>query len=154
MTEPSFTIRPVRYPEDVEAVLKLWQASGPGVHLGFSDSPAEIARKLERDPDLFLVAEIDDRLVGTVIGGYDGRRGLVYHLAVDHQLRQNGIGTALMQEVEQRLRQKGCYKAYLLVVKENPEAVDFYQCRGWSAMDVTIMGKELNSDESCSREPC
>lgn len=154
MTEPAVSIRPIRYPDDLAAVFLLWQASSPGVHMGFSDTPAEIARKLERDPDLFLVAEMEGRLVGTVIGGFDGRRGLVYHLAVDPQVRQLGIGSFLMKEVELRLHQKGCYKAYLLVVQDNPQAVDFYTRRGWDIMDVTIMGKELDPGESCPKEPC
>lgn len=154
MTEPGFMIRPIRYPEDMEAVRMLWQASAPGVHMGYSDTPAEIERKLERDPDLFLVAEMDGRLVGTVIGGYDGRRGMIYHLAVDQKVRTNGIGTALMNEVESRLLQKGCFKAYLMVVKDNLQAVDYYQHRGWSVMNVTILGKELGSDDPCRKEPC
>ena len=154
MTEPDILIRPISFPEEFEAVQSLWQSAGPGVHLGYSDSSAEIARKLERDPDLFLVAEIDGRLVGTVIGGYDGRRGMIYHLAVDQHVRTNGIGTALMQEVENRLRQKGCFKAYLMVVKDNPQGIDFYQHRGWSPMDVNILGKELGSDETCPKEVC
>ena len=153
MTEQNFSIRPLRYPQDLQAVLALWQASAPGVHLGFSDTPVEIERKLERDPDLFLVAEISGQLVGTVIGGYDGRRGIIYHLAVDRSVRKLGIGSALMSEVENRLRQKGCYKAYLMVVKDNPQVVDYYQDRGWEIMDVSILGKELGSG-GCGKEPC
>ena len=54
-----------------------------GVHVGRSDTPAEIEKKLARDPDLFLVAECEQQIIGSVIGGYDGRRGMIYHLAVD-----------------------------------------------------------------------
>jgi ribosomal protein S18 acetylase RimI-like enzyme len=49
------------------------------------------------------------------MGGYDGRRGMIYHLAVDHAYRARGIGKLLMDEVERRLQAKGCRKAYLLV---------------------------------------
>ena len=73
-----------------------------------SDTPAEIEKKLTRDPDLFLVAEHDNKIIGTVIGGFDGRRGLLYHLAVDGSFRGQGIGTLLLSEVESRLRLKGC----------------------------------------------
>ena len=152
--EKAYKIRGLRFPEDMTAVTSLWLASAPGVHVGFSDSPDEIARKLARDPDLFLVAEVGDRLVGTVIGGYDGRRGLIYHLAVDSQYRSMGIGSALMKEVEHRLHQKGCYKAYLMVVKGNPEVENFYQNRGWSGMEVSLLAKELGSDGGCPQELC
>ena len=67
-----------------------------------SDTLNEIAKKVQRDPDLFLVAEVDNRLIGTVIGGYDGRRGMIYHLAVANEYRQQGIGEVLMEEVERR----------------------------------------------------
>jgi ribosomal protein S18 acetylase RimI-like enzyme len=111
--------------------------------MGRSDTLAEIAKKVQRDPDLFLVAEVDGRLIGSVIGGFDGRRGMIYHLAVAVEYRQQGIGAALMDEVEARLKAKGCLKSYLLVVDGNEAAEQFYKKRGWQNMNVTILGKEL-----------
>ena len=128
---------------DLEPVLDLWRAAGPGIHLGRSDSPDEIRKKLSRDPDLFLVAEDQGRIIGAVMGGYDGRRGLVYHLAVLPEERRRGLGSRLMAELEQRLRAKGCVKYYLLVTPDNPQVLEFYHRLGWSVMDMTLMGKEL-----------
>ena len=137
-------IRPFRFPDDLPQVLALWEQSGPGVRLGRSDTPEEIAKKFQRDPDLFLVEEIDGAIAGTVIGGFDGRRGMVYHLAVARSYRKRGIGEALMKELEERLRLKGCIKSYLLVVRENLDAIRFYEQRGWERMDhVFIYGKDL-----------
>lgn len=141
---PEFAIRLFRYPEDYPAVRSLWESMEKGVHLGRSDSPDEIARKLERDPDLFLVAEADKMIVGTVMGGFDGRRGLIYHLAVAAGQRNRGLASRLMEEVEHRLRDKGCLKCYLLVLNDNDEAARFYEKRGWSGMDtIRLFGKEL-----------
>ena len=128
---------------DFDAVTALWQASGPGVRLGLSDTPEEITRKLKRDPDLFLVAENEAQVVGAVLGGFDGRRGMVYHLAVTPEARGRGLGTALMAELEARLKAKGCRKYYLLVTHDNTDVTDFYQRLGWSVMPVNIMGKEI-----------
>ena len=137
-------IRQFRFPEDYEQVHDLWSSMEKGVHVGRSDTPAEIEKKISRDPDLFLVAEAQDRIVGTVIGGYDGRRGLIYHLAVSETFRNQGIGSQLMDEVELRLRDKGCLKCYLLVIEDNREAEIYYQNRGWQAMDdIHLFGKEL-----------
>jgi ribosomal protein S18 acetylase RimI-like enzyme len=136
-------IRTFRFPEDYPAVTHLWENAGPGVHVGRSDTLEEIGKKVQRDPDLFLVAEADGDLIGSVIGGYDGRRGMIYHLAVAEAYRQRGIGAALMEEVERRLKAKGCLKSYLLVVDGNEDATAFYQKRGWQTMGVTILGKEL-----------
>ena len=77
------------------------------------------------------------------MGGYDGRRGLVYHLAVLPEKRRQGLGSTLMAELEQRLRAKGCVKYYLLVTPDNPQVLEFYRRQGWSVMDMTLMGKEL-----------
>ncbi len=131
------------YPQDYAGAVRLWQSMEKGVRVGRSDTPEEIEKKLRRDPDLFLVAEAGSAIIGTVIGGYDGRRGMIYHLAVVDEYRQHGIGAALMDEVELRLKAKGCLKSYLLVVDGNDHAYRFYKKRGWQEMDVTILGKEL-----------
>jgi ribosomal protein S18 acetylase RimI-like enzyme len=137
-------IREFRFPEDYEQVIDLWRSIEKGVHLGRSDTLAEIEKKLSRDPDLFLVAESDSGIVGAVMGGFDGRRGLIYHLAVANSFRGQGIGSGLMEEVESRLRAKGCLKCYLLVTLDNIEVADYYKERGWQRMDqVHLYGKEL-----------
>jgi ribosomal protein S18 acetylase RimI-like enzyme len=137
-------LREFRFPEDYAAARTLWETAGPGIHVRRSDEPEEIGKKLQRDPELFLVAEKEGRLVGTVIGGYDGRRGLIYHLAVEAGLRGQGIGRRLMDEVERRLQAKGCLKSYLLVTAENEPAMRFYEGCGWSRMEtVYIYAKDL-----------
>jgi ribosomal protein S18 acetylase RimI-like enzyme len=135
-------IRDFIFSDDYPAVHTLWANAGDGLHLGRSDTPDEIAKKFAHDPDLFLVAEADGRLIGAVMGGYDGRRGIVYHLAVAPELRQQGIGRALMEALEERLRSKGCLKAYLLMTKDN-DAAHFYTANGWQPMDLYIYGKDL-----------
>jgi ribosomal protein S18 acetylase RimI-like enzyme len=139
-----FLIREFKYPEDFPAARLIWETAGPGIHLRRSDDPDEIQKKLERDPDLFLVAENDGKMVGTVLGGFDGRRGMVYHLAVTEPYRQKGVGELLIDELEHRLKIKGCIRCYLLVTVDNESAIHFYEKRGWSQMDyVYIYGKDL-----------
>lgn len=139
---PRIVIREFNFSTDYDASLKLWEEMEKGVHVGPSDTPAEIQKKLQRDPDLFLVAECDGFIVGTVIGGYDGRRGLIYHLAVRREFRANGLGSQLMSEVEARLRAKGCLKCYLIVLADNEEAMQFYQNLGWREMtEDRLFGK-------------
>lgn len=144
MTAASIVIRQFRFPADYESVYDLWKNMEKGVRVGRSDTRAEIEKKIARDPDLFLVAESDGQIIGTVIGGYDGRRGLIYHLAVAAPFRGQGIGSCLMDEVEARLRARGCLKSYLLVTDDNSEAEAYYQNRGWQHMDkIHLYGKEL-----------
>lgn len=136
-------LREFEMARDYAAALALWQASGPGVSVGPSDTPEALARKLDRDPDLFLVAEQAGALIGTVIGGWDGRRGLVYHLAVHPEHRGQGVGAALMRAVEARLKAKGCLKCYLLINPDNTEVAAFYERLGWQRKPVLIMDKLL-----------
>lgn len=141
----SVRIREFNFPDDFLPAFHLWQGIEKGVHVGQSDTLSEIEKKFKHDPDLFLVAEADGKIIGSVIGGFDGRRGLIYHLAVSASFRGLGIGSRLMNEVEARLRSKGCLKSYLLVTTDNPEAMQFYEERGWSHMDkVKLYGKELS----------
>jgi ribosomal protein S18 acetylase RimI-like enzyme len=141
----SVEIREFRYPEDYPAVYKLWSEAGAGIHLRRSDEPGEIAKKIGRDPDLFLLAVSDGQIVGSVLGGFDGRRGMVYHLAVAEAFRQRGIGADLMGVLEKRLREKGCIRYYLLVTKDNSSAIRFYENLGWKQMDdLFLYAKDIS----------
>lgn len=138
-----FGIREFKFPDDYGPVVALWQNAGTGIHLRRSDDPHEIDKKLQRDPDLFLVAELNGSMVGAVLGGFDGRRGMMYHLAVDRAYRNHGIASMLVNELERRLRAKGCIRYYLLVTMDNHEAIQFYEKRGWKRMELYAYGKDL-----------
>jgi ribosomal protein S18 acetylase RimI-like enzyme len=135
-------IRTFKYPDDYPSVVDLWERSDPDIQVSRSDTPNEIAKKIQRDPDLFLVADYQEEIIGVVMGGYDGRRGMIYHLAVDKEYRQVGVGTALMEAVEERLREKGCLRSYLMVRKDNA-ATQFYEKNGWQALDIFVYGKDI-----------
>ncbi len=137
-------IRKFNVEVDYDVVRALWREAGSGIQLSPSDEQGEIGKKLHRDPDLFLVAEEGKRIVGAVLGGFDGRRGMVYHLAVQPEYRERGIGRTLMEELEHRLRTKGCLKYYLLVTKDNQEALAFYGQMGCDEMELLVMGKKLS----------
>lgn len=129
---------------DYDAVRALWANAGTGVTLRPSDEPAEVAKKLERDPDLFLVAVAAGAVVGVIMGAWDGRRGWLHHLAVAEEFRNRGVGTALLMEVEARLKAKGCLKVNLMVFRDNEAAQRLYRRLGYSPMErVLLMGKEL-----------
>ena len=136
-------IRDFNFAEDYQAVIELWSQAGPRVHLRRSDEPEEVLKKLQCDPDLFLVAEDEGKIVAAVLGGFDGRRGMMYHLAVAPAYRRRGLARLLVAELERRLRLKGCIKYYLLVTKDNDEAMRFYENNGWERMDLHVYGKDL-----------
>jgi ribosomal protein S18 acetylase RimI-like enzyme len=137
-------LREFTFPSDYSQVISLWKNAGPGIHLRRSDERNEIDKKLKRDPDLFIVAELNGLIIGSVLGGFDGRRGMVYHLAVEDSYRKKGIGTVLMNELENRMKQRGCIRSYLLVTRDNLDAIRFYENTGWEQMDLLIYGKDLD----------
>ena len=130
---------------DEHAVIALWERCG--LTRPWNDPSKDIRRKLEVRPDLFLVAETEGAIVGTVMAGYDGHRGWINYLGVDPASRRRGIGRALMDEAERLLRAAGCPKINLQVRTANVEAIEFYRRIGFALDDVVSMGKRLEPDD-------
>ncbi len=130
---------------DQEEVVALWDRCG--LLRPWNDPRKDIARKLQVQRELFLVGEIDGRLVAAVMAGYEGHRGWVNYLAVEPGLRGRGLGRQMMAEVERGLAQHGCPKASLQIRRGNLEVVKFYRDLGYAEDDVISMGKRLERDD-------
>ena len=131
---------------DTDDVVALWTASG--LVRPWNDPRADIRRKLTVQRELFLVAVEGPQLVATVMAGYDGHRGWVNYLAVDPLHRREGIGRALMAEVERLLKELGCPKLNLQVRDDNVAVLGFYRGLGYGEDQVVSLGKRLLLDES------
>lgn len=127
--------------EDHAAVTSLWH--GCGLHPSRTDTVDGLARKLERDPDLFLLAVADGEVIGTVLGSYDGRRGWINRLAVRQDWRGKGLADRLMVEVERRLAAIGCEKVNLLIEPENGNVQAYYERLGYGTDPLIFMEKWL-----------
>jgi len=79
------------------------------------------------------------------MGGYDGHRGWIYSVAVQPDFRRDGIGTALCQQLEEELRNRGCLKVNLQVRSDNWNVIAFYQSLGFDFEDRISLGKRLYS---------
>ena len=130
---------------DEDAVVALWTACG--LVVSWNDPRRDILRKLSVQPEFFLVGLLGDRVVATVMAGYDGHRGWINYLAVhpDHQGR--GIGRQTMAAAEDALRDAGCPKINLQVRETNVGVLEFYRRIGFSRDAVVSLGKRLVSDE-------
>jgi len=126
---------------DYEQVIDLWLRTG--ITIGPSDSREGILHTLQYNPGLFLIADSGGRVVGTVIGTYDGRCGWAHHVAVDPQWQGLGLGRALMRELENRLRARGCARINLTVTRANAQVQSFYERLGFHPRDVILMHKCL-----------
>jgi ribosomal protein S18 acetylase RimI-like enzyme len=117
-------IRPCRL-EECGEILELWRDAGSTPSI--SDSIDNIERALKTSNGLLLVAEYQSRIIGTVMGGWDGWRGNIYRLAVLPRFRRQGIGRTLVQELEKQLVSKGVSKISVLVEKGEELAIAFWE---------------------------
>jgi ribosomal protein S18 acetylase RimI-like enzyme len=129
---------------DADAVVDLWKSAG--LIRSWNDPHRDIERKKAVQRELFLVAVEGDRLLGAGMAGYDGHRGWVNYLAVRPDVRQVGIGRALMSEFESRLLALGCPKVNLQVRAGNDAVLAFYARLGYTEDAVVSLGKRLIPD--------
>lgn len=127
---------------DRDEVVALWREVFAG-DPPWNDPDDVIERKLSVQRDLFLVGLLDDRVVGTVLAGFDGVRGWMHHLAVRPNLHRRGIASRLVDRVEEELVAVGCPKLNLQVRGSNAAVVAFYESRGFGRDDVISLGKPL-----------
>ena len=129
---------------DENAVVELWQRCE--LTRPWNHPRKDIQRKLTTQPELFLVGELDGRIIATVMAGFDGHRGWVNYLAVAPEHRTRGYGRLLMQHVEESLTTKGCPKLNLQVRAGNRDVLEFYRKLGYSTDEVVSLGKRLIPD--------
>ena len=119
------TIRPM-VEEDIRAALALWQGM-PGIGLRGADSPPALARFLRRNPGTNFVALTESgQLVGVSLGGHDGRRGYLHHVAVSPASRMQGIGRRLVEACLAALKAEGIEKVNLWVKADNAAGKAFW----------------------------
>ena len=128
MESSQITIRSLAI-ADYDDVLALWSSTS-GMCLREADSREAIARYLERNPGFSFVAFVDGQCVGAILGGHDGRRGYLQHLAVAEGFRRQGLGTRLFRCCVEALGRDGIAKTHLFVLNENELGLGFWQRAG------------------------
>jgi ribosomal protein S18 acetylase RimI-like enzyme len=115
--------------EDIEGVLELWRQADaiPSV----TDTVEDLRRAVTESPAQVLVAEAKGRLIGSIIGTFDGWRGNIYRLAVHPDFRRQGVARALVIEVEEKLKRQGAKRITALVEKNHPLAMNFWEAVGY-----------------------
>ena len=141
MADERLEIRTYREADEAD-VVALWTRTFPDARPW--NQPREyIRRKVGAQPELFLVGVCGGRVVATVLAGYDGTRGWIYHLAVAPAQRRHGFGRAMMAAAEERLRALGCPKINLQILRTNAGVVRFYERLGYAVEDRISMGRRL-----------
>jgi len=128
---------------DYDAAIELWNRV-EGLDVAEGDDRQTIRQFLERNPGLSRIASDGERIIGAVLCGHDGRRGYIYHLAVDPAYHGHGIGKRLIGECLAGLKGAGVERANILVAKDNPRGLDFWRRCGWEDLDgAAAMGIDV-----------
>jgi len=115
---------------DYEQMIELWNRID-GLAISEADSKDNIALFLSRNKGLSLVYEAEGKVVGTVMCGHDGRRGFIYHVAVDPSYRQQGIAQRMVEKGLAGLQQEGIAKCHIFVLDDNEAGNRFWSSTGW-----------------------
>jgi len=130
--------------QDTDQVIALWQECE--LTRPWNNPLLDIERKQQQDDSLFLVGELDNQLMASVMGGYDGHRGWMYYLAVSPKHRRCGYARELISHLEQKLIALGCPKLNLQIRTDNIAVQEFYHEIGFTEDATVSMGKRLIPD--------
>lgn len=131
--------------KDFDVVRIIWTKSG--IELSASDDPEELLRMITRNPKYCFVLEHEEyesTLIGAVLGGFDGRRGWIHHLAVLPEYQKKGYGKMLLNKVITAFENDKIVKIKLEVLESNKKVLDFYERQGWDLRpEITTMSMNL-----------
>ena len=144
MTESSLQIRPFQE-GDEEALVALWNMCK--LTVPWNNPYKDIARKLKVQAELFLVGYLEDKLIASVMAGYDGHRGYINYYAVHPDFQGRGYGKQLMDNVENGLHELGCPKINLKIREGNDKVFSYYQKLGFVEEKRINMDKRLKDDQ-------
>ena len=128
---------------DYDGALQVWQRV-EGLEIAEGDDREGVAQFLARNSGLSRVAVDESAIVGVALCGHDGRRGHIYHLAVDPAYQGRGIGKRLLDECLDGLRRAGIQRVIILVADDNQRGAEFWKHHGWEEIPGAVpMGIDL-----------
>jgi ribosomal protein S18 acetylase RimI-like enzyme len=133
---------------DTDAVVALWMHTFPEYRdpaKAHRNPHLTIANKLATQPELFFVATLEERVIGTIMAGYDGHRGWIYSLAVADESRGHRYGEALVAHAERALAALGCPKVNLQILASKDHLRAYYEKLGYGVDEVVSLGKRLSA---------
>lgn len=136
---------------DYPLLVDLW-SNTEKIGLSEADSPVNLEAFLQRNPGLNFVALDDDIIIGAVLGGHDGRRGAIYHLAVNQEYRSKGYGQALLEHCQAAFADIGIERCHIHVYADNQSGLDFWQKNGWfTRPELVLLSKDISKPVQVNR---
>lgn len=133
--------------EDYDRVRDLWMSIEGFAIRSIDDSRQGVERFLKRNPNTSIVAELDDKIVGAILCGHDGRRGCFYHVCVQKEYRMQGIGKAMVVKAMEALKKEQINKVSLIAFTKNDIGNQFWKGIGWTQrLDLNYYDFTLNTE--------
>ena len=133
--------------EDYDRLISLWQDAGLPYKPKGRDRRECIDRELKTSAAIFLVAEREGKLIGSIFGSHDGRKGWINRLAVAPAQRRQGLGARLVREVEERLHDLGIEIIACLIEDWNTVSMEAFQRMGYKRHDdIVYLSKRKNPE--------
>lgn len=133
--------------EDYEGVKALWLSIKGFAIRSIDDSKEGVTRFLNRNPGTSVVAVEDNKIVGAILCGHDGRRGCLYHVCVAQEYRRQGIGKAMVIHCMEALKKEKINKVSLIAFTVNDIGNAFWRQIGWTKReDLNYYDFTLNSE--------
>ena len=133
--------------EDYDELFALWNSTEQSRRAlnPVDDSPEGIARYLKRNPETCFAAVSEGKIIGVILAGHDGRRGIIHHMCVHPDFRRMGIASHLVSLAEEALQKEGIQKVFGLVFVDNDGANAFWEDQGYSLRtNLNYRNKSLN----------
>ncbi len=130
-------------PEDYDSLIVLWEFSGLPARRKGRDSRENMIEHIKKEPDFFIGAFNEDRLVGAVIATSDLRKGWINRLAVHPKYRRHGVASKLLKISEKRLIKSGVEIISCLVMDDNQPSIDFFQSEGYRSMSEVLYFRKV-----------
>lgn len=130
---------------DEKEIIQLWAECS--LILSQNDPIRDIKMKMKVNPELFLIGELNGKIIASCMAGYEGHRGSINYLAVLPKFQKEGYGAKILQKAEKLLTDIGCPKINLQIRKSNKKVVKFYKSLGYNVDEVINMGKRLEFRE-------
>lgn len=135
--------------KDYPQLMELWESVGMSKRAlnPVDDSEEGIARYLKRNPETCFCAVEENTIIGVILTGHDGRRGIIHHMCVNPDYRRQGIASKLVKLAEDALKKEGIQKVFGLVFKDNEGGNNFWESQGYSLRtNLNYRNKSLNSE--------
>lgn len=132
--------------EDYDRIISLWDSANLPVRPKGRDSYKKVNEQISCRNTILLVAELNNKIIGTILGTHDGRKGWINRLAVDADFHRKNIAKRLVSELESWFEKSGLEVFSCIIDSENTISMELFRKLGYEEWDVRYFSKRKSSE--------